>query len=100
MNPLVPYPLPPVIPPSERPTSGAFDESQLRATTHLQEHGQISDAIPGGLVEMLAERGRYEEAILDQIKEAYDREDSTAVMTFVGRLLYAGPGITQKDDLA
>lgn len=82
----------------DSPTSRAPIERLGPATAYVQEPDQNSDAIPVALVEMLAERGRYEEALIDQIKEAYDRDDSAAVMTCVGRLLYAGPGITQKDE--
>jgi len=56
-----------------------------------------TDIIPSGLVEMLAERGRYEEAVLERIKRAYDENDLRAVMDLLGKLFYEGPGATKKE---
>jgi hypothetical protein len=56
------------------------------------------DTVPHSLVEMLEERGRYEEELLDEIKVAFDEGDSPIVMTLVGLLLYEGPGIAQGND--
>jgi len=48
--------------------------------------------VPDSLIEILCQRGRYEEEMLDRIKVAFDREDQRKVFRLVGKLLYEGPG--------
>jgi hypothetical protein len=44
------------------------------------------------LVDLFAERGAWEETMLDKIGKAHGRKDANAVMKLVGELLHEGPG--------
>ncbi len=52
--------------------------------------------VPEKLIDLLVERGTYEEAILAEIKTAYDQKEQERVFALVGRLLYEGPGTLPK----
>jgi hypothetical protein len=48
--------------------------------------------VPDSLIEILCQRGRYEEEMLERIKDAFDKNDQRKVFRLVGKLLYEGPG--------
>ncbi len=48
---------------------------------------------PDSLIEILCQRGRYEEEMLERIKDAFDKNEQRKVFRLVGKLLYEGPGI-------
>jgi hypothetical protein len=50
------------------------------------------DRLPDSLIDLLCERAAFEEATLDQIRAAHDRNDAAEVMKLVGTLLNGGPG--------
>ena len=50
------------------------------------------DRLPDSLIELLCERAAFEEATLDQIRSAHERNDAAEVMKLVGMLLNGGPG--------
>ena len=48
--------------------------------------------VPDSLIEILCQRGRYEEEMLVRIKDAFDKNEQGKVFRLVGKLLYEGPG--------
>jgi hypothetical protein len=54
------------------------------------------EVLPISALDLLVERGAYEERILDQIKTAVDANDRNKVFKLAKALFYEGPGIATK----
>ena len=63
-----------------------------------KEQSPERDLISLSLIDILCERGQYEEKIIEQIKEAYDQNNQSKVFALVGKLLYDGPGAVGRTD--
>ena len=63
-----------------------------------KEQSPERDLISSSLIDILCERGQYEETIIEQIKEAHDQNNQAKVFVLVGKLLYEGPGAVGRTD--
>jgi len=62
----------------------------MKNDTNKTDKGRVP--APDSLVDILNTRCRWEEEKTQEIKIAYDAGDREKVFTFVGELLYTGPG--------